>query len=140
MASGEPSEEPPKNRLEVLKENASRGGAGSCAAAGASGALLRSSSGLASSDVDTIALQRAVYLGKIGSLIARWRRGQRIARHRAGDVDALIIEAREPIGGGSRRRGSDRTAEREGRDVDASDGGEHAALPALGDARLPGEQ
>src|SRR5882724_3178396 len=54
MLSGEPSEEP-KNRLEVLNEKLSRGAAGARVTAGddAGGALLRSSSGLVSSDIDT---------------------------------------------------------------------------------------
>ena len=42
----------------------------------------------------------------------------RIARQRARDVDALIVEACQPIGRGLRRRGSDRTAEAVGRDLD----------------------
>src|SRR5882672_4213198 len=52
MFSGEPSDELPKNRLEVLNEKPSRGSAGATASM-VSGALFISSSGWASSDIDT---------------------------------------------------------------------------------------
>ena len=53
MLSGEPSDEP-KNRLEVLKEKPSRGGAGARRGlAVLRGTVLRSSCGLVSSDSDT---------------------------------------------------------------------------------------
>src|SRR3981081_3852905 len=82
MLSGEPSDEP-KNRLEVLKENASRGGAAARAAGGASPPLLRpssgwSSSGLASSDIDTS------YCGRGGGLRAGLSSGSRGARGAGG--------------------------------------------------------
>src|SRR6478752_7261653 len=63
MLSGEPSDEP-KNRLEVLKEKLSRGGAAAIATGGDSWAFLRSSSGLGSSDIDTS------YCGSGGALSA----------------------------------------------------------------------
>src|SRR5260370_41511437 len=52
MLSGEPSGLP-KNRLDVLNAKLSRGGAALSATADASGTVLRWSSGLASSDIDT---------------------------------------------------------------------------------------
>src|SRR4029450_9487600 len=82
---------------------------------------------------------RAVDLRKIGRLIA-WRHLQdRIARYRAGDVDAFI-EAGQPIGRGLRNRGPDRTAEGVGGDLDGGGGGEYPLLPAFGDAGLPRQQ
>ena len=74
---------------------------------------------------EAIALQRAIDLGKIGGVITRRRRDERIARHGSRDVDALIVEAGEAVGRGLRRGGSDRTAEREGCDLDGAGGGEH---------------
>src|SRR5258708_10650034 len=73
MLSGEPSEEP-KNRLEVLNEKLSRGGAGASTTDGATPPLLRSSSGLsssgfASSDIDTS------YCGSGGALSAACNSG-----------------------------------------------------------------
>src|SRR5258708_14261624 len=54
MLSGEPSDEP-KKRLEVLKAKLSRGATGASATEGdeSGGAPLRSSSGLAASNIDT---------------------------------------------------------------------------------------
>src|ERR1700733_9709061 len=52
-SAGAPSEELPKNRLAVFTEKPSCDGVGSSAIAAASGAVFRSSSGWASSDIDT---------------------------------------------------------------------------------------
>ena len=89
---------------------------------------------------EAIAFQRAIDLGKIGGVITRRRRDERIARHGSRDVDALIVEAGQPIGRGLRRGGSDRTAERERCDLDGAGRGEHPLLPALGDAGLARQQ
>ncbi|GCC44567.1 hypothetical protein chiPu_0028517, partial [Chiloscyllium punctatum] len=91
-------------------------------------------------DDETIALQGAIDLGKIGCLIARRRRGDRIASDSAGDVGAGV-QPREQDLRVLRRGGSDRTAEAVGRDLDGADRGrEDALLPALGNAGLPGQE
>src|ERR1700682_1165833 len=83
MLSGEPSELP-KNRLGVLNEKLSRGGATLSATAGASGAGLRSSSGLASSDIDTS------YCCSGGALSASCNSGSSGARSAAGAMAAVL--------------------------------------------------
>ena len=74
-----------------------------------------------------VALQRAIDRREIGRLITRRRRNERIARHRTRDVDALMVEACQPIGRGLRRGRSNRTAEAERRDLNGAGRGEHAA-------------
>src|SRR6185437_12737864 len=91
-------------------------------------------------DHETIALQRAVDLGKIGGLVTRRRLQHAIARQRSGDVDAGIIEAREPIGRALRRRSADWPAEAVSCELDGGGGASDALLPAFSDAGLPREQ
>src|SRR5438034_11246343 len=96
--------------------------------------------GLCGPGGETIALQRPIDFWKIGRLIARQRRDQRVARQRTRDVNVVTVEACETIGRSLRRRGSDRTAKTVGGELDIAGGGGYALLPAFGDARLPGQQ
>src|SRR5258707_12805101 len=91
MLSGEPSELP-KNRLDVLKAKLSRGGAALSAVAGASGAGLRSASGLASSDIDTS------YCGNGGDEGAPCRSGSSGARSGAGATDPALAALTNALG------------------------------------------
>src|SRR5260370_30809105 len=83
MLSGEPSGLP-KNRLDVLNAKLSRGGAALSATADASGTVLRSSSGLASSDIDTS------YCGSGGAERASCSSGSSGERSAAGATAAVL--------------------------------------------------
>src|SRR5438876_11373646 len=85
-----PSEVLPKNRLAVLTEKPSREGADSSGSAEASGPAFRSSSGWASSDIETS------YCASGGALSASWSSGSSGARSVVGAA-AVLAPATEAL-------------------------------------------
>src|SRR6202022_651168 len=91
FSAGAPSDELPKNRLAVFTEKPSCDGAGSSAMADASGAAFRSSSGWASSDIETS------YWESGGALSASASSGSSATRSTDGATAAVFAPATEAL-------------------------------------------
>src|SRR5882724_7746524 len=91
LLSAAPIEELPKNRLEVFTEKTSRGGAPSSAMEAASDTAFRSSSGWASSDIETS------YCASGGALSASASSGSSGTRSADGATAAVFAPATEVL-------------------------------------------